>query len=93
MLSRATSRSESLRATIPRGIVKHFRLTEGDLLEWNLEIRGSKLTIEVSPIRKNSRIANNGSNQMRQRTLANNSGSGNNAVDPPERRRWGLRQG
>lgn len=50
ILTRATSKSESLRTTLPAGIARQFRLKEGDKLEWVLEPRKNKLVIIVTPI-------------------------------------------
>jgi bifunctional DNA-binding transcriptional regulator/antitoxin component of YhaV-PrlF toxin-antitoxin module len=50
VLTRATSKSESLRTTVPAGIARQFRLKEGDQLEWVIESRKNKLVIIVTPI-------------------------------------------
>jgi bifunctional DNA-binding transcriptional regulator/antitoxin component of YhaV-PrlF toxin-antitoxin module len=52
IINKATSKSESLRATIPAGIVRQFELKEGDQLEWNIESRKNKLIIVVIPVSK-----------------------------------------
>jgi bifunctional DNA-binding transcriptional regulator/antitoxin component of YhaV-PrlF toxin-antitoxin module len=70
VLSRATSNSESLRTTVPRSIVKHFGLREGDTLEWRLEIRSSELTIEVSPVKRTQELKTEGPKGIRKRLLA-----------------------
>lgn len=49
VLSVATSKSKSLRATIPIGIVRQFRLKEGDQLEWRLEVQNGEMVIVVRP--------------------------------------------
>ena len=69
-LSRATTNSESLRTTVPRGIVKHFGLAEGDSLEWRLEIRNAKLTIEVRPVKGVAKRSKAESKPIRRRLLA-----------------------
>lgn len=51
VLTRATSKSKSLRTTIPIGIVKQFELSEGDMLNWKIEAKGSKLIIVVEPLK------------------------------------------
>ena len=68
-LSRATTNSQSLRTTVPRGIVKHFDLAEGDSLEWRLEIRNAKLTIEVVPMKKAVEQPKTEPKQVRRRIL------------------------
>ncbi len=49
-LTKATSKSESLRTTVPAGIARQFKLKEGDKLEWEIEPRNKKLVIVVTPI-------------------------------------------
>ncbi len=51
-LNKQTSKSESLRTTIPFSIIQQFGLTEYDELEWSLKAVGEgKLIIEVTPIK------------------------------------------
>ncbi len=47
-MAKQTSKSESLRTTVPAGIVRQFGLKEGDKLEWNIETRKNKLIIVVT---------------------------------------------
>lgn len=49
-LTPATSRSKSLRTTIPAGIVRQFKLTEGSKLDWKIEARENELVIVVKPL-------------------------------------------
>lgn len=49
-LSKASTRSESLRTTVPAGIARQFNLKEGDKLEWKIEPRNKKLIIVITPI-------------------------------------------
>jgi len=51
VLTKATSKSKSLRTTIPMGIVKQFNLSEGDKLNWEIRAKGGELIIVVKPIR------------------------------------------
>jgi len=51
-LTKATSKSDSLRTTIPSGIVKQFNMGEKDALEWNIEAKGGKLLIMVNHIKQ-----------------------------------------
>jgi len=46
------SSSRSLRATIPKGIVKQLRLQEGDKLRWQIKVEGEDLIVVVKAIRK-----------------------------------------
>jgi len=51
-LTKATSRSHSLRTTVPSSIVKQFNLEEQDSLEWSIEARGSKLVIVIKHLKQ-----------------------------------------
>lgn len=51
-LTKANSRSESLRTTVPAGIVKQFGMQEKDALDWSIDIKGLKLVIEISHIKQ-----------------------------------------
>ena len=49
-LTKASSKSESLRTTVPAGIVSHFDLREQDQLDWNIEVKEGKLIILIKPL-------------------------------------------
>jgi len=49
-LTRASSKSDSLRTTVPSGIVSHFNLAEQDQLEWNIEVKDGNLRIVINPL-------------------------------------------
>ena len=49
-LTKASSKSESLRTTVPSGIVSHFNLREQDQLDWNIEVKEGKLIIVIKPL-------------------------------------------
>jgi len=51
-LTKANSRSDSLRTTVPAGIVKQFGMKEKDALEWAMDIKGLKLIIQVNHIKQ-----------------------------------------
>jgi len=51
-LNKQTTKSESLRTTIPFSIIKQFGLTEYDELEWILKAEKGELIIQVKPIKK-----------------------------------------
>jgi len=51
-LTKASTKSESLRTTVPAGIVKQFSLNEGDKLDWTLKAENGELIIKVKPIPK-----------------------------------------
>ena len=53
VLTVATSNSKSLRATVPIGIVRQFRLKEGDELHWQLQAQNGDMIIIVKPMKQN----------------------------------------
>jgi len=53
VLTKAAPRTNSLRTTVPIFIVRQFNLTEGDMLDWGLNVVDGELTIVVKPIKKN----------------------------------------
>ncbi len=50
-LTKATPNTDSLRTTVPKGIVRHFDLKSEDELVWKIEARNSELTIIVIPLK------------------------------------------
>lgn len=54
-LTKATSKSKSLRTTVPIGIVKQFNLSEGDKLIWEVRAEGGELVIVVKPLKGRKR--------------------------------------
>lgn len=50
-LNKSTTKSESLRTTIPFSIIKQFNLTEYDELDWSLVVESGELVIKVKPIK------------------------------------------
>lgn len=51
-LTKATSKSDSLRTTLPSGVAKQLNLKVGDELDWTLNIEKNNLIIVVRPIKK-----------------------------------------
>jgi len=51
-LTKASTKGNSLRTTVPASIIKQFELQEGDELEWSLKVRNNRLIIEVEPRKK-----------------------------------------
>ncbi len=51
VLTPATTKSKSLRTTIPAGIVRQFSLTNGDELHWKIEVKGNELVIVAKPFK------------------------------------------
>jgi antitoxin component of MazEF toxin-antitoxin module len=49
VLVNARANSNSLRTTVPAGIVSQFNLREGDQLDWSLKAEGNKLLLIVTP--------------------------------------------
>ena len=52
-LTSATTRSRSIRATVPMGVVKQLNLKTGNKLSWKLEVMNDEIVIVVRPIKKN----------------------------------------
>lgn len=53
-LTKASTKSESLRTTVPAGIVKQFYMSEGDQLEWEIKVVGGNLGILIKHIKNES---------------------------------------
>lgn len=51
ILTKGSTKGNSLRTTVPISIVKQFGLGEGDILDWTLKVENNKLIIEVVPKR------------------------------------------
>ncbi|MBI5001724.1 MAG: AbrB family transcriptional regulator [Euryarchaeota archaeon] len=49
-LTRASTKGDSLRTTVPSGIVKQFKLEDKGELEWEIVSRANKLVIQVTPL-------------------------------------------
>jgi hypothetical protein len=56
ILTKASSKSESLRTTVPSGIVKQFYLSEKDQLEWEIQVINGKLAIVVKPLKNKTLV-------------------------------------
>lgn len=50
-LTPATTKSTSMRATVPMSIIKQFNLTAGDKLSWKLKVEEGELVIIVKPVK------------------------------------------
>jgi len=48
-LTRANNTSESLRTTVPSGIVKILRLNEGDKINWDFKAEDNNIVVIVKP--------------------------------------------
>jgi len=51
-LTPATTKSTSMRATVPMSIIKQFNLKAGDKLSWKLKVENGDLVIVVRPIKE-----------------------------------------
>lgn len=53
-------RKKSLRTTFPISFVRQFGLEEGDCLRWDLQAKGSEISISVHPVktREKKRLEN-----------------------------------
>jgi bifunctional DNA-binding transcriptional regulator/antitoxin component of YhaV-PrlF toxin-antitoxin module len=50
-LTKASTKTQSLRTTVPAGIVKQFNLNDGDKLEWKIKAESKdKLIVVVRPL-------------------------------------------
>lgn len=48
-LTRANSKGESLRTTVPSSIAKHYDLKEGDKIGWHFDAKNGEIFVIVSP--------------------------------------------
>ena len=55
VLSRASSKGNSLRTTVPISIVKHLKLREKDRVRWEIRPRENDFLIIVEPLEKRYR--------------------------------------
>ena len=51
-LTKAATRTTSLRTTVPASIVRQFNLESGDKLDWTLKAEEGELIIIVKPIKQ-----------------------------------------
>ena len=51
-LTKASVKSESLRATVPNGIVNFLKLKPGEIIDWEMEIKDDQRVAIVKPVRK-----------------------------------------
>jgi hypothetical protein len=61
VLTKAQSKSGSLRTTVPKGIMVHLKLTESDSLDWSLEIVNNRLVAVVTKDLETSKKHSGGS--------------------------------
>ena len=54
-LSKASSKIESLRTTIPKSLVRFMKLNEGDKLDWDLKAQDNKIILIVTKVEKKVR--------------------------------------
>lgn len=51
-LTKAATRTTSLRTTVPASIARQFNLKDGDGLDWTLKVADGEMIIVVTPIKK-----------------------------------------
>ena len=51
-LTKATSKSDSLRTTVPKSIVSFLKLEMGEVIEWEMEIKNNQRVAVVRCIKK-----------------------------------------
>jgi bifunctional DNA-binding transcriptional regulator/antitoxin component of YhaV-PrlF toxin-antitoxin module len=51
-LTKAAPKTISLRTTVPANIVRQFKLSDGDKLDWTLEVKDGQMIIVVTPAKK-----------------------------------------
>jgi bifunctional DNA-binding transcriptional regulator/antitoxin component of YhaV-PrlF toxin-antitoxin module len=54
-LSKASTKNDSLRTTVPASIVHFFKLKEGDKIDWELKAFHDEMIIIVKRVDKNSK--------------------------------------
>jgi bifunctional DNA-binding transcriptional regulator/antitoxin component of YhaV-PrlF toxin-antitoxin module len=54
-VSKASSKIESLRTTIPQSIVRFMKLNEGDKLDWDLKAQDNRIILIVTKVEKKLR--------------------------------------
>lgn len=50
-LSPANDTSKSLRTTVPASIVRHYKLSKGDKLDWNFKSENGEVVVVVKPLK------------------------------------------
>lgn len=50
----ATTGKDSLRTIVPMSIIKHFKLTAGDKLDWDFFIKDGEIILIVRPLKTSS---------------------------------------
>ncbi len=51
-LTKASTKSESLRTTVPKAIVSFLKVDIGEVLEWEMEIKNNERIAIVKPVQK-----------------------------------------
>lgn len=50
VITKANTKSNSLRTTIPMSITRQFNLRVGDKLNWKMEVEDNTLIIKIKPL-------------------------------------------
>jgi bifunctional DNA-binding transcriptional regulator/antitoxin component of YhaV-PrlF toxin-antitoxin module len=51
-LTKAATKTTSLRTTVPASIVRQFNLEDGDKLDWSLDVKDGKMILVVKPAKE-----------------------------------------
>jgi antitoxin component of MazEF toxin-antitoxin module len=51
-LTKAATKTTSLRTTVPASIVRQFNLKDGDKIDWTLKVANGEMIIVVTPIKE-----------------------------------------
>lgn len=54
VLTKAHSKTESLRITVPTCICRQLELKEGDTISWKIGAKSDQLTLCINPMKKES---------------------------------------
>jgi len=46
------NKSNSLRTTVPASVVRHFRLSKGDKLDWEFKAQNGEVVVVVRPLKE-----------------------------------------
>jgi bifunctional DNA-binding transcriptional regulator/antitoxin component of YhaV-PrlF toxin-antitoxin module len=55
-LTKAATKTTSLRTTVPMSVVKQFKLKAGDKLDWTFDIKNGKMVIIVEQVIEQVRL-------------------------------------
>lgn len=53
-LGYANDRSNSLRTTVPASVVRHYKLSKGDKLDWKFKSDKNEVVVVIRPVKNDS---------------------------------------